>query len=53
MIRYVEGRGKTLPDVLGETRLHNLPPAVTAIIVVFDLNHNVRFGENFMFTVWI
>ncbi|KAF8322372.1 heme peroxidase [Cantharellus anzutake] len=39
-IRYVDGRGRILPDVYAETRLLNLPPAVTALLIVFNRNHN-------------
>ncbi|KAF8337113.1 heme peroxidase [Cantharellus anzutake] len=39
-IRYVDGRGKILPDVFAETRLLNLPPAVVALLIVFNRNHN-------------
>lgn len=30
-MRVVDGRGKILPDCFAETRLVNLPPAVTAV----------------------
>ncbi|KAF8337099.1 heme peroxidase [Cantharellus anzutake] len=39
-IRYVDGRGRILPDVYAEFRLINLPPAVNALIILFSRNHN-------------
>lgn len=30
-MRVVDGRGKILPDCFAETRLVNLPPAVSAV----------------------
>ncbi|KAF8316120.1 heme peroxidase, partial [Clavulina sp. PMI_390] len=39
-MRVVDGRGKILPDCFAETRLVNLPPGVTALIIIFNRNHN-------------
>jgi linoleate 10R-lipoxygenase len=36
------GRGLLLPDTFSEDRLLLLPPAVPALLVLFNRNHNVR-----------
>lgn len=39
-MRVVDGYGKILPDCFAETRLVNLPPGVSALIICFNRNHN-------------
>ncbi|KAF9038426.1 linoleate diol synthase [Panaeolus papilionaceus] len=39
-IRIKDGRGKMFPDVFAEDRLLLLPPAVCALLVLFNRNHN-------------
>jgi hypothetical protein len=41
-IRVRDGRGLILPDTFAEDRLLLLPPAVCALLVLFNRNHNVR-----------
>ena len=42
-IRAHDGRGSLLPDTFAEERLLLLPPAVCALLVLFNRNHNVSF----------
>jgi len=37
------GRGLLYPDTFSEERLLLLPPAPSALLVIFNRNHNVRF----------
>ena len=37
------GRGLLYPDTYAEYRLMFLPPAASALLVLFSRNHNVRF----------
>jgi linoleate 10R-lipoxygenase len=41
-VRIRGGRGLLKPDVFAEDRLLLLPPAVCALLVLFNRNHNVR-----------
>ena len=41
-IRLRDGRGLLYPDAFAEDRLLLLPPAVCALLVLFNRNHNVR-----------
>lgn len=45
-IRAHDGRGLLLPDTFAEERLLLLPPAVCALLVLFNRNHNVRFRSS-------
>jgi linoleate 10R-lipoxygenase len=40
LIRIKDGRGKLHPDTFAEDRLLLLPPAVCALLVLFNRNHN-------------
>jgi len=40
-VRIKEGRGLLRPDVFAEDRLLFLPPTVSALLVLFNRNHNV------------
>jgi linoleate 10R-lipoxygenase len=42
-LRVHDGRGLLRPDTFAEERLLLLPPAVCALLVLFNRNHNVRF----------
>ena len=37
-----KGRGLLFPDSFAEERLSFLPPAASALLVIFNRNHNVR-----------
>ncbi|EJU03113.1 linoelate diol synthase [Dacryopinax primogenitus] len=39
-VRNKDGRGKLYEDVFAENRLHILPPAVSALLIIFCRNHN-------------
>jgi hypothetical protein len=41
-LRVHDGRGLLRPDTFAEERLLLLPPAVCALLVLFNRNHNVR-----------
>lgn len=40
-VRVRDGRGRLHPDAFAEDRLLLLPPAVCALLVLFNRNHNV------------
>lgn len=39
-VRAQDGSGKLFPDVFSEERLMLLPPSVSALLVIFNRNHN-------------
>ena len=45
-IRYKDlGRGLLYPDTFSEERLFFVPPAASALLVIFSRNHNVGFSK--------
>lgn len=52
-VRVRDGRGMLLPDVFAEDRMVFLPPAVCALLVLFNRNHNVRALSELWFCVLI
>jgi linoleate 10R-lipoxygenase len=40
-VRLHDGTGRLKPDVFADPRLLNMPPAVCALLVIFNRNHNV------------
>jgi linoleate 10R-lipoxygenase len=44
-VRLRDGKGLLHPDVFAEDRLLLLPPAVCAILVLFNRNHNVCYSR--------
>ena len=42
-----KGRGLLYPDVFAEDRLVLVPPAATALLVLFSRNHNVSIFTSF------
>ena len=45
-LRQGGGRGLLYPDTFAEDRLLLLPPAVCALLVLFNRNHNVRYWSS-------
>lgn len=50
-LRPRDGRGLLYPDVFSEDRLLLLPPAVCALLVLFNRNHNVRLLQTLASTI--
>lgn len=42
-IRQIDGRGMLRPDTFAENRTAHLQPAVSALLIVWNRNHNVSF----------
>lgn len=42
-VRRFDGTGRLLDDVFADSRLLNMPPAVGALLILFNRNHNVSF----------
>ncbi len=46
-VRRHDGMGRLLDDVFADPRLLNMPPAVGALLIIFNRNHNVSLYIHF------
>ena len=46
-VRRLDGTGRLYDDVFADPRLINMPPAVGALLILFNRNHNVRIHLTF------
>jgi len=50
-VRRHDGMGRLLDDVFADPRLLNMPPAVGALLIIFNRNHNVSLYIHFSFVI--
>jgi hypothetical protein len=47
-VRLNDGTGRLKEDVFADPRLLSMPPAVCALVVIFNRNHNVSLPDTFL-----